>query len=164
MEQEFTGKLLAALQENARLSADKLAMRLGVASKEVEDAIRELEKSGIICGYTAILNGDEVRSGSVKALIEVRVTPRGSGGFDDVARRIAKFPEVSDVVLVSGSYDLLLTVHGGSLQEVAAFVASKLAAIDGVISTSTGFLLKRYKESGRLLHSDEDYERLKVSF
>jgi len=164
MEREFAGKLLSALQENARVSTTQLAERFGVEAAEIENAVRELEKSGAICGYTAILNEEMNPVRRVKALIEVKVTPKFSGGFDYVARKIAKFPEVSDVVLVSGSYDLLLTVQGETLQEVAAFVASKLATIDGVISTSTGFILKKYKESGRILNSDEDYERLKISF
>jgi DNA-binding Lrp family transcriptional regulator len=97
-------------------------------------------------------------------LIEVKVTPSRDGGFDRVARRIAKFPEVTDLCLLSGSYDLQLTVEGDSLQQVANFVAAKLATIDGVISTSTGFQLKKYKESGIIMQSDEEYERLKVCF
>ena len=105
--------------------------------------------------------GSETR---VKALIEVKVTPNRDGGFDRVARRIAKFPEVTDLCLLSGSYDLLLTVEGNSLQQVANFVSAKLATIDGVISTSTGFQLKRYKESGIIMQSDEEYERLKICF
>ena len=100
----------------------------------------------------------------VKALIEVKVTPRREGGFDAVARRIAKYPEVTDVMLISGGYDLLLTVEGSSLAKVANFVSDKLATIDGVISTSTGFILKKYKESGRVMRNDEEYERLKICF
>ena len=85
-------------------------------------------------------------------------------GFDQVARRIAKFPEVTDLCLVSGSCDLLLTVKGKNLQEVAHFVAAKLATIDGVMSTSTAFMLRKYKESGRIMEDDEEYERLKICF
>lgn len=90
------------------------------------------------------------------------MTPKREGGFDQVAQRIARYPEVTDLYLVSGSFDLLLTVEGRSLQEVAMFVSAKLSTIEGVLSTSTGFLLKKYKESGRIMQNDEEYERLKV--
>ena len=124
-----------------------------------------MEKDGVIRGYAAIVTdqapGSETR---VKALIEVKVTPSRDGGFDRVARRIAKFPEVTDLFLLSGNYDLLLTVEGNSLQQVASFVSDKLATIDGVISTATAFQLKKYKESGMIMQSDEEYERLKICF
>ena len=155
-------KILALLRENARSSSDEIARRLGVSADEVDKEISELEKSGIICGYTAILNDVENDKKEVKALIEVKVTPTRDGGFDRVAKRIAKYPEVTDLMLVSGSFDLLLTVKGHSLNEVANFVAAKLATIDGVISTSTGFMLKKYKESGRMMEETEEYERLKI--
>ena len=158
-------KIIELLRENARLSSAELAERCGCDEAEAEKAIKSLEKQGIIRGYTAILDesaiGGEER---VKALIEVKVTPRREGGFDAVARRIAKYPEVTDVMLISGGYDLLLTVEGSSLAKVANFVSEKLATIDGVISTSTGFILKKYKESGRVMRNDEEYERLKICF
>ena len=90
------------------------------------------------------------------------MTPRREGGFDQVARRIARLPEVTDLYLVSGSFDLLLTVEGDSLQEVASFVSAKLSTIEGVLSTSTSFLLKKYKESGKLFENEEEHERLQV--
>ena len=155
-------KILALLRENARMGIHEIALRAGLPDVEAEQEIRELEKCGIIRGYTAILNESELDDSKVKALIEVKVTPRREGGFDQVARRIARFPEVTDLYLVSGSFDLLLTVEGDSLQEVASFVSAKLSTIDGVISTSTGFMLKKYKESGRIMQNDEEYERLKI--
>ena len=122
-----------------------------------------MENSGVICGYTVICNDQALpERNQVKALIEVKVTPRRDGGFDRIAQKIAKFPEVTDLYLLSGGYDLLLTVQGDSLQQVANFVAEKLATIDGVISTSTGFMLRKYKESGRIMQSEEEYERLKI--
>jgi len=158
-------KIIELLRENARLSCAELAERCNCTEAEAEKAVKSLEKQGIIRGYTAILDesaiGGEER---VKALIEVKVTPRREGGFDAVARRIAKYPEVTDVMLISGGYDLLLTVEGSSLAKVANFVSEKLATIDGVISTSTGFILKKYKESGRVMRNDEEYERLKICF
>ena len=155
-------KLISLLKENARYSADELAERTGLSAADAAAEIAELERRGVIRGYTVILNESALADRPVKALIEVRVTPRRDGGFDQVAQRIAKFPEVSDVALISGGFDLLLTVQGRTLQEVAGFVASKLATIDGVMSTSTGFILKKYKESGRIMEGDEDYERLKI--
>ena len=157
-------KIIELLRENARLSSAELAERCGATEAEVSAAIKSLEKQGIICGYTAILNDRALDETRVRALIEVKVTPKREGGFDEVARRIAKYPEVVDVMLISGGFDLLLTVEGTSLAKVAGFVSEKLATIDGVLSTSTGFILKKYKESGRMMQKDEEYERLKICF
>lgn len=158
-------KIIAILRGNARTSLENIAAELNCNTADVAATIDEMEKSGVIRGYTAIVTdeapGSETR---VKALIEVKVTPNRDGGFDRVARRIAKFPEVTDLCLLSGSYDLQLTVEGNSLQQVANFVSAKLATIDGVISTATAFQLKRYKESGMIMQSDEEYERLKICF
>ena len=145
----------------------EIALRCGISSvQEVADIVVGLERSGVIRGYTAVTDDFAVSGvpAPVKAIIEVKVTPRRDGGFDQVAQRIAKFPEVTDLILLSGSCDLLLTIQGESLQEVANFVAEKLATIDGVISTSTGFMLRKYKESGRIMLNDENYERLKICF
>ena len=158
-------KIISLLRSNAKLTASELAVNLNIPENEIAAAIAEMENDGVIRGYTAIVSdeapGSETR---VKALIEVKVTPNRDGGFDRVARRIAKFPEVTDLCLLSGNYDLQLTVEGSSLQQVANFVSGKLATIDGVISTSTAFQLKRYKESGMIMQSDEEYERLKICF
>ena len=156
-------KLISLLRENARYTVDELAERAGLSAAEVTAAVAELEKSGVIRGYTAILNENALADRPVKALIEVRVTPRRDGGFDEVARRIARFPEVVRLYLASGGYDLLLEVEGASLQEVAGFVSARLATIDGVISTSTSFQLKKYKESGRIMADEDEYERLPVT-
>ena len=156
-------KILALLGENARMSIAEMAARIGADADQVRAEIADLEKRGVIRGYKAILNEDVLaEEKKVRALIEVKVTPRRDGGFDQAARRIARYPEVKDLFLVSGSYDLLLTVEGESLQEVASFVSAKLSTIEGVLSTSTGFMLKKYKESGRIMQNDEEYERLKV--
>ncbi len=158
-------RIISLLRSNARLSAADIAQQINAAEADVDSAIKAMEKEGVIRGYAAIVTdeapGSETR---VKALIEVKVTPNRDGGFDRVARRIAKFPEVTDLCLLSGNYDLQLTVEGSSLQQVANFVSAKLATIDGVISTSTAFQLKRYKESGMIMQSDEEYERLKICF
>jgi DNA-binding Lrp family transcriptional regulator len=158
-------KIISLLRANARLTMQEIAAELSVDTAEVISAVNEMENSGVIRGYTAIVTDDAPRSESrVKALIEVKVTPSRDGGFDRVARRIAKFPEVTDLSLLSGSYDLLLTVEGASLQQVANFVSGKLATIEGVISTATSFQLKKYKEAGLVMQSDEEYERLKICF
>jgi DNA-binding Lrp family transcriptional regulator len=158
-------RIISLLRSNARLSMAELAQELGITETAAADTVREMEKDGVIRGYTAIVTdeapGSEHR---VKAIIEVKVTPNRDGGFDRVARRIAKFPEVTDLCLLSGNYDLQLTVEGNSLQQVANFVSAKLATIDGVISTATAFQLKKYKESGMIMQSDEEYERLKICF
>jgi DNA-binding Lrp family transcriptional regulator len=155
-------KLLSLLKENARISLAGISARTGLSEADAAREIKKLEDAGIIRGYTAILNENDKASTLVKAVIEVKVTPKREGGFDQVARRIANYPEVTDLMLISGSFDLLLTVQGNSLNEVANFVAAKLATIDGVISTSTGFMLKKYKESGRVMEDNDEYTRLKI--
>jgi DNA-binding Lrp family transcriptional regulator len=155
--------ILNLLSENARISAEEIASRVGVEESKVEEIIKELEESNIIKGYKAILNEEALDDNLVRALIEVKVTPQREGGFDRVAKRISRFPEVTDCYLVSGDYDLRLEVKGTSLQEIASFVSGKLATIDGILSTATVFLLKKYKESGIIMDNEEKYERLKVS-
>ena len=155
-------KILNLLTEDARMSLAEIAKRVGATPEEVKAAILSLEDEGVIRGYKVILNESDLGISKVRALIEVKVTPRREGGFDQVAQRIARYPEVTDLYLISGGFDLLLMVEGDSLQDIASFVSAKLSTIDGVISTSTGFMLKKYKESGRIMQNDEEYERLKV--
>ena len=155
-------KILDLLAEDARMSLAEIARRIGATPDEVKEAILSLEDEGVIRGYKVILNESDLGISKVRALIEVKVTPRRDGGFDQVAQRIARYPEVTDLYLISGGFDLLLMVEGDSLQDVASFVSAKLSTIEGVISTSTGFMLKKYKESGRVMQNDEEYERLKV--
>lgn len=155
-------KILNLLTEDARMSLAEIAKRVGATPEEVKTAILSLEDEGVIRGYKVILNESDLGISKVRALIEVKVTPRRDGGFDQVAQRIARYPEVTDLYLISGGFDLLLMVEGDSLQDIASFVSAKLSTIDGVISTSTGFMLKKYKESGRIMQNDEEYERLKV--
>jgi len=156
-------KILDILKNNARIPASEIAEMVGATTGEVEKLIAELEEEGVICGYQAVLNNDLLDDGKVRALIEVKVAPRRDGGFDKVAMRLARFPEVTSVYLVSGGYDLQLEVYGSSLQDVARFVSGKLSTIDGIISCSTLFMLKKYKESGRLLNNDSELERILVA-
>lgn len=156
-------KILRILTENARTSTEEIAVRLGSDPAEIAAIIAELEESKIIRGYTAIVNREALNDTKVRAQIEVRVQPRRDGGFDHVARRIALFPEVVRLDLVSGSYDLLLEVEGDSLQQVANFVSARLSTIEGVLSTATLFQLKTYKEAGVIIVGEENDERLLVS-
>lgn len=156
-------KILRLLKDNGRLNAAEIAERLGADAAAVQEIICKLEAEQVILGYTAVVDEDRLPGTKVRALIEVKVTPRRDGGFDDVARRIAKFPEVVRLYLVSGGYDLLLEVEGDSLQEVAGFVSARLATIDGVLSTATSFQLKKYKESGKIMTQEDEYERLPVT-
>ena len=156
-------KILRLLKDNGRLNAAEIAERIGADTAAVQAVIQKLEAEQVMLGYTAVVDEDRLPGAKVRALIEVKVTPRRDGGFDDVARRIAKFPEVVRLYLVSGGYDLLLEVEGDSLQTVAGFVSGRLATIDGVLSTATSFQLKKYKESGKIMTQEDEYERLPVT-
>lgn len=156
-------ELLHLLKRNALETPENLAKMLNLSVDEVRRRIANYEKTGIIRGYQAVVNEDQLALGRVTAVIEVKVTPEREGGFNSVADRISKFPEVESVYLMSGAFDLLLFVSGRDLKEVAFFVSEKLATIRGVISTATHFMLKTYKANGVLMESAEGSERLKVS-
>lgn len=141
-------KLLRILSENARLSCDQLAAMTGEAPEAVAAKIEELEAQGVIKGYRAVVDWDKTDRDLCIARIEIRVTPKSGMGFDDIANTIAQFDEVEDVTLMSGSYDLALTVTGKSFKEVAMFVSRRLAPLDSVQSTATHFVLRKYKEAG----------------
>ena len=160
---EIREKILKLLQKNARLSSTCIAEMLMISEKEVESIIKECEEQNIIRGYYALINEDNLPKQRVRALIEVSVEPERDSGFERIARNISKFSEVTDVLLVSGNFDLQLIVVGDSLNEVANFVSRKLAPLDGIHSTRTHFMLKKYKEAGFQLEKDEEYERLKVT-
>ena len=156
-------ELLKILQMNALESRDTIARMLGVSVAEVSQRIAEYEKRGVIRGYQAILNEDQLNLDKVTAVIEVKVTPQREGGFDTIAQRISRFPEVRSAYLMSGTYDLLLFVEGRSLREVAAFVSERLSPLEGVLSTSTHFMLKTYKRFGVLMQQETSDERLSVT-
>jgi len=156
-------ELLSILQTNALESRENIARMLGISAAEVQQRIGDYEKRGIIRGYQAILNEDELELDKVIAVIEVKVTPQREGGFDTIAHRISRFPEVRSAYLMSGTYDLLLFVDGRTLREVAAFVSERLSPLEGVLSTSTHFMLKTYKRFGVLMHQETTDERLSVS-
>lgn len=139
-------KLLKLLHKNSRLSLEEMATMLGVETKEVAAVIDELEKEGIIRGYKAVIDWERVDNTYVSALIELKVTPKATLGFEEVAEKIAEYPEVESVYLMSGGYDLSVIVKGKSFHDVAKFVAKELATMESVTSTATHFVLRRYKE------------------
>ncbi|NBT89708.1 MAG: Lrp/AsnC family transcriptional regulator [Verrucomicrobia bacterium] len=155
--------LLQILKEKGRASVEELARVTGKTAQEVEAALKKYESDRVILGYRAVLDPDRIGHGGVRAVIEVRITPEREGGFDRIAARVARYPEVVSCQLMSGGYDLLITVEGPDLKQVATFVAEKLSTIQGVISTATHFQLKTYKEAGVLFLEDERAERLAVS-
>jgi DNA-binding Lrp family transcriptional regulator len=155
--------LLKLLKQNALESPRNLSRMLNLSEEAVKTKIAEYEKAGVIRGYQAILNEDSLNLRRVEAVIEVKVTPEREGGFDRVAGRISKFPEVEALYLMSGGYDLLVFVSGPDLKEVASFVSARLATMEGVVSTATHFMLKTYKERGVLMEVKDEHERLKVS-
>ena len=155
--------LLKLLRENAALSTEDLAGMLSLSENEIRVKIRQVQADGDILGYQAILSDDATGTDGVQAVIEVNLTPERDGGFNRLANRIAKYDEVSSCYLMSGSYDILVIVDGANLRQVASFVSEKLATIQGVTSTATHFLLKRYKENGLMLGGEEEAERLAVT-
>ncbi len=155
--------LLKLLRENAALSTRDLAAVLELSEDKIRDRIHQAQADGDILGYQAILSDEATGRDKVQAVIEVKLTPERGGGFDRLADRISKYDEVKSCYLMSGSYDVLVIIDGNSLHEVASFVAEKLATIQGITSTATHFLLKRYKENGVMIGGAEEVERLAVS-
>ena len=155
--------LLKLLRDNASLKPAQIAALLGTTEADVAARIKTYEQDRIILGYRAILNEERAGSELVRAVIEVKITPERGGGFDRVADRIAKFPEVESCYLMSGGYDLQVVVAGTNLRHVAAFVSEKLASMQGVLSTATHFLLKPYKEQGVLMSGPAADDRLPVT-
>lgn len=156
-------KVLKLLASNSRLSIDQMAIMLGTGVKEVERMINELEDEKIILQYTSVINWEKAGFDISTAMIDVKVVPQREVGFDAVAERIYRFPEVRSVSLMSGDYDLSVMVEGESMKEVAMFVAKKLATIEHVQSTRTHFILKRYKMSGVIFEDQEKDQRQVVT-
>ena len=142
-------------KEKGNVSRAKIAQMLGMEEKEVADKIEKMEKEIVIVGYKTIVNWDKTDKDVVVALIDLRITPQRGEGFDKVAERIYKYPQVKSLYLMSGAYDLSVTIEGKSMKEVALFVAQKLAPMDSIISTATHFVLKKYKEEGIVFEDDE---------
>lgn len=149
-------EILTLLENNARLSYEKIATMLGLSSEEVEREIKGLEDDGVIIKYKTIIDWEKTKEEKVYAFIDVKVTPEKNRGFDAIAKRICQYPEVHSVYLMSGAYDFAVVVEGKGMKEIAYFVAEKLAVIENVQSTTTHFLLKKYKVDGVNLEKVED--------
>lgn len=152
-------ELLRIIEKNSRMDLKELAVISGVEEVDVVNELAALEAEGIICGYHTMINWENTNIEKVNALIEVRITPQRGQGFDSFAERIYKYAEVNSVYLISGGYDLLVSLEGKSLREVSNFVSDKLATLDGVLSTATHFVLKKYKDHGTILTSKYEDER-----
>ncbi len=151
--------IVKILQQNARISNDKLSKILGITPAEAEEKIKTLEKEGVIKGYSVIVDDELYDKSTVYATIELKVTPQRDCGFDDIAKTIMMYDEVESVSLMSGAYDLAVEVKGNNLKDVALFVSERLSTIDGVLSTATHFILKKYKEKGIFIDREETDER-----
>ncbi len=155
--------LLKLLRENAAWKPAQLAAMLNRPEAEIAAQIKTYETDQVILGYRTVLNEEKLGLNSVRAVIEVKITPEREGGFNRLAERIAKYGEVHSCYLMSGGYDLLVIVEGTNLRDVATFVSEKLATIQGVVSTATHFMLKPYKEQGVMMKPEKNEERLAVS-
>ncbi|MBQ7642083.1 MAG: Lrp/AsnC family transcriptional regulator [Acholeplasmatales bacterium] len=156
-------KILRNLETNSRIDLHDLAIMLGIEEAELANEIQQMQDEKIICGYTTLINWDNTSKEIVTALIEVKVTPQRNQGFEMLAERISKFQEVTSCYLMSGGFDFMVLIEGKSMKEVAKFVFNKLSTLDSVLSTSTHFVLKKYKDHGVSLVSEEDDDRMMVS-
>lgn len=156
-------KLVRLLRSNARISNAELAVMLGRSEEQVAADIEKLEKDGVIKGYAAIIDETAYEPDSVTALIELKVTPQSQSGYDDIARTIAGYEQVESVRLMSGAYDILVSVTGTNIREISRFVAENLAAIGPVQSTTTHFMLRSYKVNGIITADIEPDERGMIS-
>ncbi|MBE3578811.1 Lrp/AsnC family transcriptional regulator [Caldanaerobacter subterraneus] len=156
-------KIAELLQENGRLTEHQIASILGISEEEVKSTIKELENKKVILKYSALIDWEKINREVVTALIDVKATPQQELGFNAIAHKICQFEEVKSVSLISGTYDLSVEVEGKTMKEIALFVAEKLVPIDGVLSITTHFILKRYKEDGVLYEENQDDKRLVIA-
>lgn len=156
-------EILELLENDSRLSPRQIAAMLDMEEGEVARIIKEMEDKKIILGYFTLINWDKVGEEKVSAIIEVKITPQREVGFDAVAERIYRFPEVRSVRLMSGAYDLVVMIEGHTLKDVAHFVSHKLASIEHVLSTATHFVLKTYKHHGTIVEDGEEDRRLVIA-
>ena len=156
-------KILKLLEKNARLSNEDIAIVADISEAEAAARIGALEKAGVIRGYKGVIDWEKVDPDRVSAIIELKVTPKAGCGFEEVAARVAKYPEVESVSLMSGAYDLNVVVSGKTFHEVTNFVSRELAMIDSVTGTGTQFVMRRYKEYNVELLDTDDDNRGKIS-
>ena len=163
MEAEMRKEILKMLENNSRIDLHDLAIMMGTDETRVYQEIEKMEKDGIICGYPTLINWDKTGEEKVTALIEVRVTPQRGQGFEKLAERITNYPEVRSVYLMSGAFDFAVFLEGKTLKEVSMFVTSKLSTLDAITSTSTHFVLKKYKDYGIIMLDKPKSSRMKVT-
>ncbi len=156
-------QILSVIEKNSRIDTNELAIRLGTTEAAIVEEMAAMEKEGVICGYHTMINWEKTSEEKVTALIEVRVTPQRGQGFDNIAERIYKYPEVKSVYLISGGYDLLVTLEGKTLKEVSSFVSDKLSTLETVLSTATHFILKKYKDHGTIMTNKTEDERMMIT-
>ena len=144
-------KIITFIEKNSRIDLNELAIMLGVDEASVVKELEAMENERIICGYHTLIDWDKAGIEKVTAMIEVRVTPQRGMGFDKIAERIYNYPEVNSVYLISGGFDLMVTLEGKTLREVSQFVTDKLSTLDQVLSTKTNFILKKYKDHGTVM-------------
>lgn len=152
-------EIIRILQQNARISNTAMGEMLGITPEQAAAEIHKLEEEGVIRGYSVILDDEKYDNSTVYATIELKVTPQRDCGFDDIAKTIMMYDEVESVNLMSGAYDLSVEVKGRTLKDVAFFVSERLATIDEILSTSTHFILKKYKEKGIFIDNEDTDER-----
>ncbi|MCR5302699.1 MAG: Lrp/AsnC family transcriptional regulator [Lachnospiraceae bacterium] len=153
-------EILSFIEKNSRVDLKEIAVCLGMTEIDVANELAAMESEGIICGYHTLIDWDKVTDERIHALIEVRVTPQRGKGFDEIAERIYKYPEVQSTYLISGGYDLLVFMEGKTLKEISSFVSQKLSTLESVISTTTHFVLRKYKEQGTVLGRKNEDERM----
>lgn len=163
MDTKIRNEILRLIEKNCKIDIKELSKMFSLSEEEVLNELNYLEKENIICGYLALVDWDKTDIEKVTGLIEVKVTPVRGEGFDKLAERIYNYQEVSSVYLISGAYDLLITLEENSLKDIASFVSEKLSTLDTVISTSTHFILKKYKENGIIFGKSNKDEREALS-
>ena len=163
MEEEKRRELVEVLVEDARRSTDEIARMLDAEPDEIEDEIEALEQEGVLRGYTAVVDWETFDDDRAEAYVEVNVSLDRETDYVDIADRIARFPEVSSLTLVSGNYDFGLVVEGDSMNEVSNFVSEKVAPVPEITQTVTHFVMETYKERGFGMDDTDDDERLSVS-
>lgn len=156
-------KILTFIEKNSRIDLNELAIMLGVDEASVVKELEAMENERIICGYHTLIDWDKAGIEKVIAMIEVRVTPQRGMGFDKIAERIYNYPEVNSVYLISGGFDLMVTLEGKTLREVSQFVTDKLSTLDQVLSTKTNFILKKYKDHGTVMAAKPKDERIMMA-
>ena len=156
-------KILNMLEKNSRIDLKDMAVMLGMTEVEVANEIADMEKEHVICGYNTLINWDKTSEEKVTALIEVKVTPQRGYVRETRSRNIYKYDEITSVYLMSGGFDFTVIIEGKTMKSVAQFVANKLSPLDSVLSTSTHFVLKKYKDYGRVLDAEEKDERMLVT-